>query len=59
MWNFPLDFAYKSTNVFGWPQIVLNVYGVDSFGVSHVLRISWHPLAQMEATSCFSMHSCP
>lgn len=36
VWNFPLDMAYKSTNVFGWPQIVLNVYGIDGLGVRAV-----------------------
>jgi B9 domain-containing protein 1 len=32
VWNFPLDVTYKSTNVFGWPQLVLAVYGVDGMG---------------------------
>ncbi|XP_026877994.2 B9 domain-containing protein 1 [Electrophorus electricus] len=32
VWNFPLDITFKSTNPFGWPQIVVSVYGPDSFG---------------------------
>jgi len=29
VWNFPLDLTFKSTNVYGWPQIVLHVHGTD------------------------------
>lgn len=29
VWNFPLDISFKSTNAFGWPQLVLSVYGMD------------------------------
>lgn len=32
VWNFPLDVTYKTTNAFGWPQLVVAVYGLDSFG---------------------------
>ncbi|MPC28768.1 B9 domain-containing protein 1 [Portunus trituberculatus] len=32
VWNFPIDITYKSTNPFGWPQIILSVYGTDFFG---------------------------
>ncbi len=32
VWNYPLDLTYKSTNAFGWPQIVVSVYGLDAFG---------------------------
>ncbi|GMH41181.1 hypothetical protein BSKO_09091 [Bryopsis sp. KO-2023] len=32
VWNFPLDATYKSTNAFGWPQMVVSVYGLDMFG---------------------------
>ncbi|KAJ1548963.1 B9 domain-containing protein 1 [Cladochytrium tenue] len=32
VWNFPLDIAFRSTNPFGWPQIVLCIYGLDEFG---------------------------
>ncbi|CAH8649525.1 unnamed protein product [Schistosoma bovis] len=35
--NFPIDISWKSTNPFGWPQIVLHAYGVDVFG-KDVLR---------------------
>ncbi len=31
-WNFPLDVAYRSSNPFGWPQLVLCVYGADFWG---------------------------
>ncbi|KAG8178421.1 hypothetical protein JTE90_000934 [Oedothorax gibbosus] len=30
--NFPLDISFKSTNPFGWPQLVVSVYGIDYFG---------------------------
>lgn len=32
VWNFPLDVTYKATNAFGWPQLVVSVYGVDALG---------------------------
>ncbi|CAL4064951.1 unnamed protein product, partial [Meganyctiphanes norvegica] len=32
VWNFPLDITYKSTNPFGWPQLILTVFGKDVFG---------------------------
>lgn len=32
VWNFPIDVTYKSTNAFGWPQLVVSVYGLDTFG---------------------------
>uniref|UniRef100_A0A7S0QX76 B9 domain-containing protein 1 n=1 Tax=Pyramimonas obovata TaxID=1411642 RepID=A0A7S0QX76_9CHLO len=32
VWNFPLDVTFKSTNAFGWPQLVLSVFEVDRFG---------------------------
>ncbi|XP_047118167.1 B9 domain-containing protein 1-like [Schistocerca piceifrons] len=31
-WNFPLEITFKSTNPFGWPQLVVSVYGLDLFG---------------------------
>jgi B9 domain-containing protein 1 len=32
VWNFPLEATFKSTNPFGWPQVVVSVYGVDWLG---------------------------
>ncbi|CAB4055082.1 B9D1 [Lepeophtheirus salmonis] len=32
IWNFPLDITYRSTCPFGWPQLVVSVYGLDTFG---------------------------
>ncbi|XP_074866988.1 B9 domain-containing protein 1 isoform X2 [Carettochelys insculpta] len=32
VWNFPVDITFKSTNPYGWPQIVVSVYGPDLFG---------------------------
>ncbi|QDZ18992.1 ciliary basal body-associated B9 domain-containing protein [Chloropicon primus] len=37
VWNFPINVAYRSTNIFGWPQIVLSVYDVDNLGRDVVL----------------------
>ncbi|XP_077527883.1 B9 domain-containing protein 1-like isoform X2 [Haemaphysalis longicornis] len=31
IWNFPLEITFKSSNVWGWPQLVLAVYGLDAF----------------------------
>mmetsp|Transcript_9595 Transcript_9595/g.8579 ORF Transcript_9595/g.8579 Transcript_9595/m.8579 type:complete len:189 (-) Transcript_9595:12-578(-) len=32
IWNFPIDISFKSTNIFGWPRLVISVYGLDYFG---------------------------
>mmetsp|Transcript_36806 Transcript_36806/g.96406 ORF Transcript_36806/g.96406 Transcript_36806/m.96406 type:complete len:384 (+) Transcript_36806:204-1355(+) len=32
VWNFPIEVTFKSTNPFGWPQIVVVVSGIDSVG---------------------------
>ena len=32
VWNHPLDITFCSSNPFGWPQLVLAVYGLDAFG---------------------------
>ncbi|KAJ2998506.1 B9 domain-containing protein 1 [Globomyces sp. JEL0801] len=41
VWNFPIDIAFKSTNVYGiiqliddlgWPSILITVYGFDFLG---------------------------
>ncbi|XP_013862393.1 B9 domain-containing protein 1 isoform X2 [Austrofundulus limnaeus] len=32
IWNFPLETTFKSTNPYGWPQLVVSVYGPDVFG---------------------------
>eukprot|EP00281_Chroomonas_sp_CCMP1168_P034767 CAMPEP_0206242710 /NCGR_PEP_ID=MMETSP0047_2-20121206/17205_1 /ASSEMBLY_ACC=CAM_ASM_000192 /TAXON_ID=195065 /ORGANISM="Chroomonas mesostigmatica_cf, Strain CCMP1168" /LENGTH=209 /DNA_ID=CAMNT_0053667753 /DNA_START=68 /DNA_END=697 /DNA_ORIENTATION=+ len=37
VWNFPLDLTFKSTNVYGWPQLVLGVHGND-FLNRHVIK---------------------
>jgi hypothetical protein len=37
VWNFPLDLTFKSTNVHGWPQLVLAVHGSD-FLNRHVVK---------------------
>lgn len=29
VWNFPIGLAFKSTSPFGWPRIVVTVYGTD------------------------------
>lgn len=30
--NFPLDVTFKSTNPYGWPQLVVHAYGHDWYG---------------------------
>ena len=37
VWNFPVDVTFRATGVHGWPQIVLSVYGTDSFGRSDMI----------------------
>ncbi|XP_071976031.1 B9 domain-containing protein 1 isoform X1 [Engystomops pustulosus] len=32
VWNFPIEITFKSTNPYGWPQIVVSIYGPDVFG---------------------------
>lgn len=32
VWNFPIHMAFKSTNAFGWPRLVISVYGIDALG---------------------------
>lgn len=31
-WNYPLDITFRTTNVHGWPQLVLSVYGINLMG---------------------------
>lgn len=31
-WNYPMDITFRSTNVHGWPQIVVSVYGINLLG---------------------------
>ena len=37
VWNFPVDVTFRATGVYGWPQIVLSVYGTDAFGRSDMI----------------------
>lgn len=32
IWNYPVDITFRSSNVFGWPQIVISVYGINFMG---------------------------
>ncbi|KAK6098066.1 hypothetical protein MT418_002132 [Batrachochytrium dendrobatidis] len=32
VWNFPVDITFKATNPYGWPQLLVTVYGLDTFG---------------------------
>lgn len=32
VWNFPIDIGFSSTNAYGWPRLLLCVYGVDAIG---------------------------
>jgi len=40
-WNYPIDITFRSTNVHGWPQIVLSVYGLTAFGQDVVRGYGW------------------
>jgi B9 domain-containing protein 1 len=37
VWNFPIDVTFGSTCAYGWPQIVVSVYGNDAFGRSDMI----------------------
>ncbi|XP_041363478.1 B9 domain-containing protein 1-like [Gigantopelta aegis] len=37
VYNFPLDITFKSTNPYGWPQLVIQAFGLDVFG-NEVIR---------------------
>lgn len=48
VWACPLGITYKSTNMFGWPQVTVAVYGMDTLGRDVALgyaavRIPRHP----------------
>lgn len=32
--NYPVELIYKSTNVYGWPQLVISVYTINKFGAT-------------------------
>ncbi|VEL30447.1 unnamed protein product [Protopolystoma xenopodis] len=32
VFNFPIDITWKSSNPFGWPQLIIHAYGLDIFG---------------------------
>eukprot|EP00033_Pygsuia_biforma_P004373 GCRY01004793.1.p1 GENE.GCRY01004793.1~~GCRY01004793.1.p1 ORF type:complete len:204 (+),score=22.89 GCRY01004793.1:197-808(+) len=32
IFNFPIEISFKSTNVYGWPQLVVALYNVDARG---------------------------
>ncbi|XP_014285990.1 B9 domain-containing protein 1 [Halyomorpha halys] len=32
IWNFPIEISFKGTNPYGWPQLILSVFGLDVFG---------------------------
>lgn len=36
VWNFPIEANFKSTNPFGWPQVVVSVYGLNILGRDEV-----------------------
>lgn len=36
VWNHPLTVAYRSTNPYGWPRLVVAVYGPDVLGRDQV-----------------------
>ncbi|KAF2365745.1 B9 domain [Trinorchestia longiramus] len=58
VWNFPLDVTFSSTNPYGWPQLVLYVYGKDFFGTDIVrgyaaVHMPICPGQHMRRLSCF------
>lgn len=45
VWNFPIDATFKSTNVFGWPRLVLNVRPRCAFARLYEVLASPRPRA--------------
>ncbi|KAI2799645.1 B9 domain-containing protein 1 [Blomia tropicalis] len=41
VWNLPFEATFKSTNVFGWPQLIVIVYCIDNFGNDIVRGYGW------------------
>mmetsp|Transcript_35975 Transcript_35975/g.70711 ORF Transcript_35975/g.70711 Transcript_35975/m.70711 type:complete len:264 (-) Transcript_35975:307-1098(-) len=41
VWNYPIDLTFRSTNVHGWPQIVLSVYGINMSGKDVIKGYGW------------------
>ncbi|KAH7642035.1 B9 domain-containing protein 1 [Dermatophagoides farinae] len=41
VWNLPIEATFKSTNVFGWPQIIVSVYGMDNLGNDVIRGYGW------------------
>ena len=64
VWNFPLEMTLKSTNVFGWPQLVLSVHGTDFWwvptwvGVVCLLDIFVRPLVALPCRHCCAKCLC-
>ncbi|KAH0799248.1 B9 domain-containing protein 1 [Histomonas meleagridis] len=36
-WNFPIDAVFQSPKPFGWPQLIVSVYGENLFGKTTVI----------------------
>ncbi|XP_059475913.1 B9 domain-containing protein 1-like isoform X2 [Neocloeon triangulifer] len=51
IWNLPVELTLKSTNISGWPKIVVSVYGTDTFGNDVVRGYAWS-FVPLESTSC-------
>ncbi len=32
IWNFPLEITFKSVTAYGWPRLIVSVYGIDTLG---------------------------
>ena len=56
--NFPLDVAYRSANVFGWPQLVVCVYGADFWGRDFIKGYGAARLPTCIGRCCCCMAPC-
>ena len=41
VWNFPIDITFRSTNPYGWPQLVVTLYSSSGKNKSRVLGYGW------------------
>ena len=56
VWNFPLDITFRSSSPFGWPQLVVSVYGLDGlgndvvrgYGAVHIPLVSQSPYVTLK-----------
>lgn len=53
VWNLPIELTMSSSNVHGWPQLAVSVYGLNFFGLDVVRGyVNWLRLIAVHCTVC-------